>query len=277
MDQDLTMEDLVTKLSKLGFNKEYIRDNGLPSWWDIELNTKPFAVLEGAGYIADRFNIDLQSLLHKTKPVRFNKFYSSNVQDKSLDAACSLAVRIGELIGCGLDRKIKDFSLPTNPKDIRNEILKAHPKVDLISLLRYCRDKGVTVAYFSNLPESKLVKSINGLIYQHYNNPIILLSCHHTSAVYLTFYLAHLLGHIALGHRQNEVFIDDIINITSEEKQEEPANDFASSLLVNIYGEERVTVEGQSKDINYYLADKIDWDKFSDESYEYLEKSLGLD
>ena len=59
MDQDLTMEDLVTKLSKLGFNKEYIRDNGLPSWWDIELNTKPFAVLEGAGYIADRFNIDL--------------------------------------------------------------------------------------------------------------------------------------------------------------------------------------------------------------------------
>ena len=277
MDQNLTMKDLATKLSKLGFSEGYIRDNGLPSWWNIKLDTKPFAVLEGAGYIADRFNIDLQSLLDKTRPVRFNKFYNSNVQNKSLDIACALTVRIGELIGYGLDGKIKDFSLPTNPEDIRNEILKTRPKVDLISLLRYCWDKGIAVAYFSNLPESKLVKSIDGLIYQYYNTPIILLSCHYTSAVYLTFYLAHLLGHITLKHHQNEVFIDKSINITSEEKQEEPANDFASSLLVNIYGEERVTVEGQSKDINYYLADKIDWDKFSDESYEYLEKSLGID
>ena len=186
-------------------------------------------------------------------------------------------MRIGELIGCGIDRKIKDFSLPTNPEDIRNEILKTRSKVDLIALLRYCWGKGIAVAYFSKLPESKLVKSIDGLIYQYYNTPIILLSCHYTSAVYLTFYLAHLLGHIALGHHQNEVFIDESINITSEKKQEEPANNFASSLLVNIYGEGRVTIEEQSKNINYYLADKIDWDKFSDESYEYLEKSLGLD
>ena len=276
MDQNLTMQDLVTKLSKLGFSEGYIRDNGLPSWWDKELDTKPFAVLEGAGYIADRFNIDPQSLLDKTRPVRFNKFYSSNVQDKSLDTACALAVRIGELIGYGLDGEIKDFSLPTNPENIRNEILKTRSKVDLIALLRYCWSKGIAVAYFSKLPESKLVKSIDGLIYQYHSNPIILLNCHYTSAVYLTFHLAHLLGHIALGHHQNEVFIDEIINITSEEQQEEPANNFASSLLVNIYSEGRVTIEGQSKDISLYLADEIDWNKFSDESYEYLEKSLGL-
>lgn len=277
MDQKLTMKDLVNKLLKLGFSEEYIRKNGLPSWWNTELDNKPFAVLEGAGYISDRFNINLQSLLCKTRPVRFNKFYSSNVQDKSLDVACALVVRIGELIGYGLDGEIKDFSLPTNPENIRNEMLKTRSKVDLIALLRYCWDKGVAVAYFSNLPKSKLVKSIDGLIYQHYNTPIILLSCHYTSAVYVTFYLAHLLGHIVLGHHQNGVFIDESINITSEEKQEEPANKFANSLLVNIYGEERVTIEGQSKDINYYLAGKIDWDGFTNESYEYLEKSLGLD
>ena len=277
MDQTLTMEDLVIKLSKLGFSEGYIKDNGLPSWWDKELDTKPFAVLEGAGYIADRFNIDLQSLLYKTRPVRFNKFYSSNVQDKSLDTACALAVRIGELIGCGLDGKIKDFSLPNNPEDIRNEILNTRSKVDLISLLRYCWEKGVAVAYFSNLPESKLVKSINGLIYQYYNTPIILLSCHYTSAVYMTFYLAHLLGHITLKHHQNEVFIDEIININSEEKQEESANNFASSLLTNIYSEGfNVTIEGQSKDINEYLADRINWDKLNDENYEYLERVIGV-
>ena len=275
MTDVLTMSSLIAKLSNLGFNDNYIKTNGLPSWWDDKLNDKPFAVLEGAGHIANRFNIELQSLLDETKPVRFNKFYSSNVQDKSLDAACALAVRISELIGCGLNGKIKEFSLPNNPEDIRNDILNTRSKVDLISLLRYCWEKGVAVAYFSNLPESKLVKSINGLIYQYYNTPIILLSCHYTSAVYMTFYLAHLLGHITLKHHQNEVFIDEIININSEEKQEESANNFASSLLTNIYSEGfNVTIEGQSKNINEYLADRINWDELNDENYEYLERVL---
>ena len=38
MDQNLTMEDLVTKLSKLGVSEGYIRNNELPSWHFSPLN-----------------------------------------------------------------------------------------------------------------------------------------------------------------------------------------------------------------------------------------------
>jgi hypothetical protein len=31
-----------------------------------------------------------------------------------------------------------------------------------------------------------------------------------------------------------------------------------------------------NKIINEYLANKLDWDKFDDETYEYLEKVLGV-
>ena len=37
----------------------------------------------------------------------------------------------------------------------------------------------------------------------------------------------------------------------------------------------KVSTDGQ-KVINEYLADKLDWDRFSDESYEYLEQVLGV-
>ncbi len=49
MTESLTMATLYGKLSEIGLKKNYVRKNGLPSWWDDELNDKPVAVLEGAG------------------------------------------------------------------------------------------------------------------------------------------------------------------------------------------------------------------------------------
>ncbi|MFM7793372.1 MAG: hypothetical protein ACKO90_36550, partial [Microcystis panniformis] len=63
MTESLTMAALYGKLSEIGLKKNYVRKNGLPSWWDDELNDKPVAVLEGAGYIAKNLNLDLSSLL----------------------------------------------------------------------------------------------------------------------------------------------------------------------------------------------------------------------
>lgn len=36
MTQTLTMSALYKKLAKLGLKEDYIRENGLPSWWDDE-------------------------------------------------------------------------------------------------------------------------------------------------------------------------------------------------------------------------------------------------
>jgi hypothetical protein len=63
MIDHLTMKFIYKKLKRLGFDKKYIRHQVLPSWWDDELNEKPVAVLEGAGYIASNLNIDLLSKL----------------------------------------------------------------------------------------------------------------------------------------------------------------------------------------------------------------------
>ena len=71
MIEALSMSILYKKLSAIGFSENYIRKSGLPSWWDDSLNDKPVAVLEGAGHIAKRLNLDLQSLLSDDREVCF--------------------------------------------------------------------------------------------------------------------------------------------------------------------------------------------------------------
>lgn len=71
----LIMFSLIVKFLKFGFNDNYIKINGLFSWWDDEFNNKFFVVLEGVGYIVDCFNFDLKFLLDEIEIVKFNYLF----------------------------------------------------------------------------------------------------------------------------------------------------------------------------------------------------------
>ena len=240
MTNVLTMSSLIAKLSKLGFNDSYIKTNGLPSWWDDELNDKPFAVLEGAGYIADRLNLNLKSLLDETETVKFNHLPDTKFKRRSStynqypDVAQALASRVVELIAFATE--INFVSLPTNVKEIRAEILKLSPVINLTSLLNYCWNQGIIIAYFNNFPESKKIKKIAGLIQWQSNSPVIILSSKYTQPSRLAFDLAHELGHLVLGHLQGSLLIDEEINSNRDDNEENQANKFATDLLLDNCG-----------------------------------------
>ena len=331
MGQTITMSTLYKKLATLGLKKDYIRKYGLPSWWDDELNEKPFAVLEGAGYIADNFKIDLKSLLTPGEEVKFNalphtKFKQHNSNNKEHPyLAQTLASRVAELISYGT--KIEYKNLPNDPKTIREEILRNHKTVNLESLLDYCWSQGIAVGYFHHFPNK--TKKFAGLIQWQETCPVIILGAKHKHRAKFTFDLAHELGHLALGHLEKGVLVDEDIKFNCNDNEEKAANEFAVKLLLDKYDNylgkhkfpnaERLTqyvskivipklpniepdavilnygwhnknffrqamaalnilevsTDGQTL-INKYLADKLDWDKFSDEIYEYLEKALGV-
>ncbi|MHC5830218.1 MAG: hypothetical protein ACYT04_83365, partial [Nostoc sp.] len=115
------------------------RNNGLPSWWNDELNNKLYGVLEGAGYIADNLNLDLKSLLVAEEEIKFNslpptKFKQHNSPNKDHPyVARALVSRVAELISYGTD--VNFIPLAADVKEIRTEILANHTKINLISLL----------------------------------------------------------------------------------------------------------------------------------------------
>jgi len=335
MTQNLTMSALYKKLSRIGLKKDYIRENGLPSWWDEELNDKPVAVLEGAGYIARNLNLDLSSLLNQGEDVRVNpvvetKFKQHKNQGKKHPyLAQALASRLAELISYGTN--LEYTTLPNNAQSIREEILrspfpdeKGERKVNLTSLLDYCWSKAIAVGYFQQFP--KKTEKFAGLIQWHSNSPVIILSSQYKQSARLAFDLAHELGHLVLGHLKSGVLVDENIQFDCKDEEESQANDFASKLLMgesdNCLGDQKFhnhnhllkhakleseknpTVDITSiilnyawynnnnwgfankalfklnphdngdKIINEYLAKQLDWDKFNDETYQYLERVL---
>ena len=330
MTESLTMASLYQKLSKIGLKKNYVRKNGLPSWWDDELNDKPVAVLEGAGYIAKNLNLDLSSLLTPQEKVKFNrpphtKFKQHNSQNNQHPyLAQALASRFAELISLGVE--VNYTPLPKDAKTIREDILSDQPKVDLTSLLDYCWSQGIAVGYFDHFPNN--TKKFAGLIQWHSTSPVIILSSKHQQSARLAFDLAHELGHLALAHLNNGVLVDEDITFDNDCEEKE-ANQFATELLLgdcdNCLGDgkfqnaEKLSKYVQehfishhpdidigaiilnygwhnrdyfalamktlkvlepnpngNKIINEYLANQLDWDKFDDETYEYLEKVLGV-
>jgi len=237
MTQTLSMSVLYKKLSAIGFSKRFVREKGLPSWWNEELDNKPVAVLEGAGHIAQRLHLDLKSLLAENqkpqfKPLLHTKF-KYHQQDKAdvPDVAPQLASRVAEVVANTI--KLEFQPIPSDPHQVRSEIVAKHPQVTLYSLLDYCWEHGIAVVYFKNYPRN--TRKIRGMIQWQADHPVIVLSSGNTQPVCLAFDLAHELGHLALGHIQEGILIDDDIKPDCDDREERHSNQFAVKLLVKSF------------------------------------------
>jgi len=237
MNNTITMSALYKKLQNIGLKRKYIRETVLPSWWDAELNDKPAAVLEGAGYIAQRLNIDLKSLLAEDEEPRFKplpdtkfKYHQQN-KAETPNIAYQIATKVAEAVA--LATNLQFGSLPSNSSEMRSEILAKHSLVNLSSLLDYCWEKGIAVVYFHRYPKNQ--RKLTGMIQWQGNQPVIVLSSGRTYSVCLAFHLAHELGHLALGHvKQGEgILIDEEIKENSNYQEEIESNQFATHVLVD--------------------------------------------
>jgi hypothetical protein len=261
--QVMSMASLFKKLSTVGLSEGYVRKAGLPSWWSDELNEQPTAVLEGAGHIAKRLHVELESLLKEDQGVQFKplpqpKFKYHLQQSSDIPSvSCQLASRVTELVSLAVQHPF--VPIPENVDNIREEVLRNHAKVTLESLLDYCWRQGIPVAYFNDYPAN--TRKITGMIQWQGNRPVILLSHNRTHPSWLAFHLAHELAHLALGHVKEGILIDDDINQASDDAEEIAANYFAVKLLVNsfdnCFGNVRIHNNGQLKS---KILEKLDVD-----------------
>jgi hypothetical protein len=273
------MSSLYSKLSKLGLNQDYVRQNGLPSWWDDELNEKPLAVLEGAGYIAKRFGLDFHSLLSDCADLHF-KYYSNSIDNynninNNRETSLNLLYRLGEIVVYGTKTH---FVKPTfDVERIKAEIKSKNKEVNLISLLNYCWSQGIIVVCFNQFPQSS--KNIYCLLQFYDNSPVIILDSSQQNDSNLVFNLAYYLGYLALGYLPEEGLIEEKFEINSQDKIKQEVYQFADNLVADnlVEGNNLLNDENNSPTIiNQYLAERIDWDCFDDDTYEYLIQVLGV-
>lgn len=120
--------------------------------------------------------------------------------------------------------------IPENALEIRKEILGKYQQLTLDTLLEYLWSHGIPVLYISEFPNG--LNKIDGMVFNLFNRPIILISKNRRQDAWLLFVIAHELGHFVKKHlsQLNSIIYDE--NIENEmDNEETEANEFALELL----------------------------------------------
>jgi hypothetical protein len=128
---------------------------------------------------------------------------------------------------------VGDAAIPPDPGVIRESILQSRPFVGLLDLLLYCWKSGVPVVHLQMFPLAQ--KRMAAACTSVGDRAAILLSKDSMYPASTAFYLAHELGHIALGHLKHNTSIVDIettsLISSGDDNEEAEADRFALSLL----------------------------------------------
>ena len=197
-----------------------------------------------------RLSIDLQSLhlgriVPKGAVSRLAFKHQANVDVDALSAASFIASSLSQAVVAAMERPSRPF--PTNTVQVQEEARQLQGgMLSFDGLLSLCWRYGVPVIPLPNLPVG--VRKMDGAALQVGDRPVIVLAKKKSSRAWLSFILAHEMGHIVRGHLQPGSSIVDIsLQETAEyssesldDREEAEADAFALEVLGGQYVEEQI-------------------------------------
>ncbi len=242
------MQAIYARLRAVGLNPKFVREVVLPDWWDDAIAENPAGYAEALGRLADALSLDLRALQDPNGVLNCRPYLATRnkarqgLREEDLAWAKCLGARAAQLACSAM--ALPPADVPKSAREIRATLGKDNRIVTFPTLLDYCWSLGIPVLRVAQFPDK--AKKPDGMAARFGNRYAIVLSKNSRYSAWLLFILAHELGHIALGHLQeNGVFVDDAANwqandeeeksspaipLTAED-EEQQANDFAIELL----------------------------------------------
>ena len=228
------MGNVFRRLRAVGLTTSYVRKMILPDWWDDKIAENPAGLAEGLGFLSRHLGLDIATLRDPGRPVAFRNFgackfkKSQNVTEDDLSLSRAMATRAAQIVNGAVTEP--PVSPPVEAAEIRREILgQNEPWVNLQNLAEYCWSLGIPVVHLSSIASAKRP---DGLAVRVGGRPIIVLCKKESFTSRMLFLLAHELGHIALGHIDEDgVLVDESMKDNVQDQEESAANSFAIELL----------------------------------------------
>lgn len=235
----ITANELYATVAQLGLTRAQVRKL-LPNWWDPKVEAKPDGVVELALHMSRRLSVDVSALLRgQVAPkgaVRGLAYkHSADVDPATLTPASYIASSLSQALLAAMKTEYRQ--LPSDPEQLRKEAQGANGVLNFDALLTTCWRHGVPVIPLPNLPVG--VRKMDGAAMLVNDRPVIVIAKKKSSRAWLSFILAHEIGHLALGHvKPNSSIVDISLQESSTyaaegaaDKQEREADEFALQLL----------------------------------------------
>lgn len=227
---------LKQQLKQLGLSDAAI-DAAWPDWWSDSAEASPSARLDLRFSVARKLGLDARSLVDEEGVPRFvwrdeARFKNLSGESDSERAAIGSFGRAFGSIILGATPVGQEI-LPADSITLRNSILRSRPFVGLLDLLVVSWTTGTPVAHLRIFP--LLQKRMSAMSVCVGDRTAILLGKDSMYPAQIAFYLAHEIGHIALGHLKRETAIVDFesnhLATGGADQEEVEADRFALQLL----------------------------------------------
>jgi hypothetical protein len=236
----LSAKDLYKTVSALGLTRAQVRSL-LPAWWEPEIEQSPDGAGELAMHLSRRVSLDFKALTQGTltakgavTQVAFKHRADSNPD--SLAASSFIASSLSQAVLAAMTATYEPF--PSNVAELRGLALNSTKEIfGFDALLDLCWDRGIPVVPLPNLPVG--IKKMDGAALMVGDRPAIVIARKKSSRAWLSFILAHEIGHIALRHlKPSSSIIDVSLQETSTyavessaDRQEAEADAFALNMM----------------------------------------------
>ena len=227
------------RLRQIGLTDAAI-DAAWPEWWSEDADPSKSARLELRFSLARKLGLDARSLVDEEGIPRFiwrdeARFKNlSGESDSERAAIASFGRAFGSIVLGAVSTRQR--LLPPDPITIRSLILVTRPFVSLLDLLGLCWAVGIPVVHLRIFP--LLRKRMAAMSIRVGERSVILLGKDSMYPAQIAFYLAHEIGHIALGHLSPESAIVDLesdrLEIGGTDQEENEADRFALQVLTGL-------------------------------------------
>jgi hypothetical protein len=236
----LPYKDLVARLRSIGLTKSQVGAL-MPDWWDSAAAASAAGTWEFVLMISRRLGLDAVALaggevraLGNVSAPRFK--HTARVSSDDLEPASRIATALANAIVAAAPPTSRIGGLTA--AQVRDAVLAAGAaRVDFDALLAFTWGLGIPVIPLPHLPTG--VKKMDAAALRVGDRPAIVIARRNDSKAWLSFILAHELGHILLGHvPENGSIIEGSLQDTSAfdaesqlDVQEREANAFAHAVL----------------------------------------------
>ncbi|TAK90338.1 MAG: ImmA/IrrE family metallo-endopeptidase [Burkholderiaceae bacterium] len=225
----------------LGLSRAQVR-RLLPSWWEPAMEEQADGVIELAMHISRRLSLELSSLMAghlvpKGAVANIAYKHRADADAGRLVAASYIASSLAQAITAALPTPFAE--LPADAASFRALAKKINGGgfLNFDALLQLCWTHGIPVIPLPHLPVG--VQKMDGAALALQDRPAIVLAKRKSSKAWLSFILAHEIGHIVLGHITPGTTIIDVslqdastyATDTDADRQEAEADQFAMAVL----------------------------------------------
>ncbi len=224
-------------LRSLGLSGTAI-DAAWPEWWSDAAEASTSAQTELRFSLSRKLGLDPKSLLEDeprfiwNDQAKFKRLTSESGGERA--ALASFGASVGRALLSATPAS--SVQIVAEPRVYREAILKQQTFVSLPDLLALCWGLGVPVVHLRVFPLT--AKKMAAMVVQINGRFAILLGRDASYPAPIAFYLAHELGHAALGHIENHIavveFGDALTEQGGSDEEEKAADRYALELLTGM-------------------------------------------